>query len=194
MKAAIYCRVSTENQKVEGTSLDTQLEACLKLAKERGYEVDESHVIEEVYSGLTADRPYLNKLRGWLDSGEIQAVVIHVGDRFMRDGYDLVGLKRHCDKCGVELLCVTNQLDNELVVYMLGWAARQEAEKIRERCLRGLKERARSGKLVGVGLFIYSDFLMLRGSGFSIISKPRLCEICLIGLMVVRQSTPLCIA
>ncbi len=28
MKAAIYCRVSTEDQEREGTSLDSQLEAC----------------------------------------------------------------------------------------------------------------------------------------------------------------------
>ena len=30
MEAAIYCRVSTDNQEREGTSLQTQLEACLK--------------------------------------------------------------------------------------------------------------------------------------------------------------------
>lgn len=28
MRAAIYCRVSTEDQEREGTSLDSQLEAC----------------------------------------------------------------------------------------------------------------------------------------------------------------------
>ncbi len=30
MKAVIYCRVSTEGQEQDGTSLKTQLEACLK--------------------------------------------------------------------------------------------------------------------------------------------------------------------
>jgi len=29
MKAAIYCRVSTDNQEREGTSLQTQLESCV---------------------------------------------------------------------------------------------------------------------------------------------------------------------
>ena len=33
MKAAIYCRVSTEGQEQDGTSLKTQLEACLKYCK-----------------------------------------------------------------------------------------------------------------------------------------------------------------
>ena len=36
-KAAIYCRVSTDNQESEGTSLPTQLEACLKHCQDKGY-------------------------------------------------------------------------------------------------------------------------------------------------------------
>jgi DNA invertase Pin-like site-specific DNA recombinase len=39
MKAAIYCRVSTDDQDKEGTSLQTQLEACLKYCQEKGYHV-----------------------------------------------------------------------------------------------------------------------------------------------------------
>jgi len=36
MKAAIYCRVSTEDQEREGSSLDSQLEACVKKALDLG--------------------------------------------------------------------------------------------------------------------------------------------------------------
>ena len=36
MKAAIYTRVSTEAQEREGSSLDTQLEACQAKARELG--------------------------------------------------------------------------------------------------------------------------------------------------------------
>jgi site-specific DNA recombinase len=39
MKAAIYCRVSTERQEQDGTSLQTQLEACRKYCEARRYEV-----------------------------------------------------------------------------------------------------------------------------------------------------------
>ena len=39
MKAAIYCRVSTEGQEQDGTSLQTQLEACRKYCQARRYEV-----------------------------------------------------------------------------------------------------------------------------------------------------------
>lgn len=37
--AAIYCRVSTEDQEREGTSLQTQLEACLAYCQQKGYQV-----------------------------------------------------------------------------------------------------------------------------------------------------------
>jgi site-specific DNA recombinase len=38
MKASIYCRVSTEGQERDGTSLQTQLEACRKYCQARRYE------------------------------------------------------------------------------------------------------------------------------------------------------------
>ncbi len=61
MKAAIYCRVSTDNQEREGTSLQTQLEACLKYCQGKGYDV--SYRFSEAYSGLSLERPELDKLR-----------------------------------------------------------------------------------------------------------------------------------
>ena len=42
MKAVIYCRVSTEDQEREGTSLISQKEACLRKAQELGYSVTSS--------------------------------------------------------------------------------------------------------------------------------------------------------
>ena len=40
MKAVIYCRVSTDTQETEGTSLHTQLDACLDRCQSKGCEVD----------------------------------------------------------------------------------------------------------------------------------------------------------
>ena len=38
-EVAIYCRVSTEGQEQDGTSLQTQLEACRKYCQARRHEV-----------------------------------------------------------------------------------------------------------------------------------------------------------
>ena len=75
MRAAIYCRVSTDNQEKEGTSLDSQLEACLKKAEELGYEVPEGFTIMEAYSGLSLDRPKLNEMRQWVRDKWVDVVV-----------------------------------------------------------------------------------------------------------------------
>jgi len=48
--------VSTEDQEREGTSLDSQKEACLKKAQELGYEVPEEFSISETYAGLSPSR------------------------------------------------------------------------------------------------------------------------------------------
>ena len=55
MKVAIYCRVSTEGQEQDGTSLQTQLEACLKYCQMKGYEV--AYQLSEAWSGLSLERP-----------------------------------------------------------------------------------------------------------------------------------------
>jgi len=61
MKAAIYCRVSTDNQEREGTSLQTQLENCLTFCQGKGYDV--AYRFSEAYSGLSLERPELYKER-----------------------------------------------------------------------------------------------------------------------------------
>jgi site-specific DNA recombinase len=164
MKAAIYCRVSTTDQKTEGTSLESQLEACKKLAKERGFEVTEEFTIREVYSGLTLERPDLVRLRDWLDNREVDAVVIYDSDRFSRDGYDFLTLVRDCKRANAELLCVVEPLTDgpvgELLSFVRGWASGREADKIKERTMRGKREKCMQGNLAtgGAKLFGYDLF------------------------------------
>ena len=59
---AIYSRVSTDNQEAEGTSLQTQLEACRDYCQGKGYDV--AYHFSEAYSGLTLDRPRLRRREG----------------------------------------------------------------------------------------------------------------------------------
>lgn len=171
MKAAIYCRVSTEDQEREGTSLQSQLEACKKLADKKGYEVEDQHIIREIYSGLTIDRPDLPKLKDWIHGGEVDAVIIYDSDRFSRDGYDFVTLIRCCQKANVELLCVTEPIEHgpigELLSFVRGWASMREADKIRERTMRGKRARALQGRLPsGTGRKLYGyDYLPGKGVG-----------------------------
>lgn len=153
MKAALYARVSTEDQEREGSSLGTQEEACRKYAEEQGYEVQDAYVIKEVYSGLTLERPELERLRSWVSDKEIDGVVVYSTDRLSRDPVHLLLLVEEIDKKGVTLHFVTEPLDNsmegQLLSFVRGWASKLEALKIKERTVRGKRARALSGKLPG---------------------------------------------
>ena len=75
MKTAIYCRVSTEGQEQEGTSLQTQLEACQKYCQLKGYEV--AYQLSEAWSGLSLERTKLAELREMICSESIDCVVVY---------------------------------------------------------------------------------------------------------------------
>lgn len=163
MKAAIYCRVSTEDQEREGTSLDSQLKACQDKAQELGYEIREEYTVRETYSGLSLDRPKLNQLRQWVRDKEVDAVVAYTLDRLSRDPVHFIILQEEIERSEVELILVTEDLDNSdlglLITHIKGYAAKLEAEKIRERTMRGKRERIRSGKLpTGRGILYGYDY------------------------------------
>jgi len=151
MKAAIYCRVSTENQEREGTSLQTQFEACLKYCHDKGYDVSYRFVGSE--SGLILDQPMRNDLRELVRTEAIDVVVIYCLDRLSRDPTHGSILFDELEKHGVKLEGVAEDIENSdlgrLVSYIRGYASKLEAEKIKERSVRGRKACAREGRMPG---------------------------------------------
>jgi len=147
MRAALYARVSTEDQEREGTSLGTQEEACRKYAEEHDYRVDDDYVIREVYSGLTLDRPQLERLRNWVCNKEVDGLVVYSTDRLSRDPVHLLFLVEELDKKGIQLHFVTEPLDNsmegQLLGFVRGWASKLEAVKIRERTMKANTQAAK---------------------------------------------------
>ncbi len=171
MKAAVYCRVSTEDQEREGTSLQSQREACLKKAQELGYEVPEEFTAIETYSGLSLDRPKLNEVRQWVRDKEVDVVIAYTLDRLSRDPVHFIILQEELERSGVELTLVTETVDSsdigKLIAHIKGFAAKLEAEKIKERTMRGKRERVKSGRLPGgrfTKLYGY-DYVKGKGPG-----------------------------
>ena len=82
--AAIYARVSSDQQKEENT-IASQTAALIDFAREQGYSVPDDWVIEdEGFSGASLLRPGLERLRDLAAEGHIQAVLIHSPDRLSR--------------------------------------------------------------------------------------------------------------
>jgi site-specific DNA recombinase len=161
MRAVIYCRVSTDDQEKEGTSLKTQKEACLEYCKSKHYDVLKQ--FSETYSGLTLDRPKLKELRDLLYSNDIDVIVIYCLDRLSRDPTHGVILTQEIEKYQAKLEAVTENLDStelgKLINYIKNFASKLEAEKIRERTARGKQARIKEGRLpqgTGIGIYGYS--------------------------------------
>ena len=171
MECGIYCRVSSPDQAIEGTSLDSQKEACIKRANELGYEVSPDKIFSEVWSGLDRERPDFKQVREWIRNKSVDCVIFNSFDRLSRDPTPLVLLAEDAEKSGVVLLSITESFENtdtgRLVLYILGFAAKAEAEKIKERTSRGRRVRIASGKLAnGKANYCFGyDYIPGRGEG-----------------------------
>lgn len=173
--AAIYCRVSSENQEREGSSLSSQLEACVRKAQDSGYVAPENRIVKEVYSGLTLDRQKLTELRQWARNREIEAVIVYSTDRLSRDPVHLLLLAEEFDKKEVPLIFVTEPMDNsmegQLLSFVRGWASKLEVVRIAERTKRGIltrvqgKDKYDSPKMPGNSHARMYGYIYIRGKG-----------------------------
>lgn len=159
MRAAIYCRVSTEEQAIEGTSLESQLRACRQRARELNSEVLERCIIRETFSGLNLRRPGLDKLRDTASKKEIDVILVYCLDRLTRDPVHFIILSEEFERGGIKLEFVTETFESNdlgrLIGYIKGYAAKLEAGKIKERSARGRKMRIERGKLPTGRAFLY---------------------------------------
>lgn len=151
MNAAIYVRVSTRTQETEGTSLDSQLAACLDYAAARGAMVDDGDIYREVHTGTELwERPQLTRLREAIRGRVVDLVVIHASDRLSRDAIHLGMVLSEADHAGVAIEFVTEPIDNspegQLIQFVRGYAGKIEHAKIMERSQRGRRTRVQAGK------------------------------------------------
>src|SRR5438132_201343 len=105
--AAIYARVSTQDQADKGYSLPTQIEACQQLAQHAGYTVLESHIFVDDYTGTSLNRPQFTRLRDMVRNGLVQAVIVYDLDRLSRKLAHQLLLSEEFEQAGVVLRIVT---------------------------------------------------------------------------------------
>lgn len=103
LKLAGYCRVSTDNQKDEGT-IELQENALREFALANGFELVRIFKDEGVSGGLE-DRPGLVELFSFLEANKsIDAVVIYRLDRLARDLYIQEHLIKKLELLGKKLI------------------------------------------------------------------------------------------
>jgi site-specific DNA recombinase len=151
MRAAIYARVSTEDQ-ARNYSLPSQIEAMRKFANEHGFEVVREFVDEGV-SGAILNRPALDDLREHIRQKIVDAVVVYDPDRLSRKLVHLMILAEECERHGVQLQFVTQAMgqnpEDKMLFGMKGLFAEYERTKLLERTTRGKLRKAKDGKQPG---------------------------------------------
>lgn len=149
--AAIYARVSSEQQKEENT-IASQTAALVAFAREQGYSVPDDWVIEdEGFSGASLLRPGLERLRDLAAEGRIEAVLIHSPDRLSRKYAYQVLLTEELARQGVETIFLkaphSGTPEDQLMLQFQGMIAEYERAQILERSRRGKRHRAKAGEV-----------------------------------------------
>lgn len=152
--ALIYVRVSTDQQERGGTSLQTQLAACERYCRERGYDV---RVFQDSATGSTLDRPGLTELREALPEADV--VVAYAVDRLSREQNQIGILFDNFQRHHVRLELVTEAFEDtavgRFIISARAFVAQVEREKIAERTIRGRVKRAGEGSFVGAHPYGY---------------------------------------
>jgi DNA invertase Pin-like site-specific DNA recombinase len=135
-----YARVSTEAQDLTGQLAQLKAAGCEKVFRDK-------------LSGATADRPQLKKLMAARGPGDV--VITPAVDRLSRDTTDLMVIARDVQRAGAGLRSLAEPvLDTtgefaELVLAMLGVAAKLERRRILERTARGRADAKAKGVKFG---------------------------------------------
>src|SRR5262245_30598379 len=153
--AAIYARVSSDQQKEENT-IASQTAALIDFAREQGYSVPDDWVIEdEGFSGASLLRPGLERLRDLAAEGHIQAVLIHSPDRLSRKYAYQVLLTEEFACHGAETIFLkaphSGTPEDQLMLQFQGMIAEYERAQILERSRRGKRHRAKAGEVSVLG-------------------------------------------
>ena len=106
MRAAIYCRVSTEEQAKCGISLDAQESRCRQYAASLGLDIIQTGV--EGMSGKDEDhRPEFQAIMELVSKKKITHLLTVKLDRLNRETEDAIRLGKQCAKKGVKLHLVS---------------------------------------------------------------------------------------
>jgi putative DNA-invertase from lambdoid prophage Rac len=173
--AAIYCRVSTDDQ-----SCDRQLRDLLAFASRAGYAVDEAHIFKETASGMKHDREQRLAVLQLARSRKIKAVIVTEMTRWGRSLPDLLDTLKELNAYGVSLVAETGlQFDvstpqGKMLAGVLGSLAEFERDLIAERVKSGMANARAKGKQLGRPKGNHTDakhrkaVLTLTEQGFSI--------------------------
>jgi len=148
MRAAIYVRVSTEEQSMEGYSLDAQISYLQDYCIAENWEIAEIYK-DEGTSGRNTNRKQYIRMMKEVDNWDVLLVMkmdrIHRNSRNFMNMMDDLNKKKKMFVSAMELLDTTNAV-GRFAFDMIQRIAQLESELIGERTYSGMKEKAETMK------------------------------------------------
>ena len=151
MKAVIYARYSSDNQREE--SIEGQVRECQSFAERKGYTVIRTF-IDRALSGTRADnRPEFQQMISDSTLREFQYVIVWKIDRFSRDKFDSVKYKYALKSSGVSVIFATEPIDGspegQMMESVFEGISVYYIKDLAQKTSRGMTENAIKGKFNG---------------------------------------------
>lgn len=153
---AIYIRVSTQEQALEGYSIDAQTDRLTAYCKAKEWAIHDIYT-DAGFSGSNTQRPALQRLINDVEQGRIDCVLVYKLDRLSRSQKDtLLLIEDVFLKNNVSFVSMNENFDTSTpfgraMIGILSVFAQLEREQIKERMCMGRAERAKNGLWHGGG-------------------------------------------
>jgi len=150
--AAIYVRVSTQEQATQGFSLNAQQEALENYASALGYEIFKIYR-DEGKSAKDLKRPEMTQMLTDAESGKFSAIFIYKLDRFSRSIKDLILTIDRLKDWGIDFISLQDRIETasasgKLMFHIIGAFAEFERNIIGDRTKFGMQRKAREGGFI----------------------------------------------
>lgn len=150
MKAAIYARYSSDNQREE--SIDAQVRAIKDFCTNKNIHIVKTY-FDEARTATTDDRPNFLQMIKDSELGLFDVVIVHKLDRFARNRYDSAFYKRLLKKNNVRVISVLEHLDDSpesiILESVLEGMAEYFSANLSREVMKGMKETAYQCKHTG---------------------------------------------
>jgi DNA invertase Pin-like site-specific DNA recombinase len=146
-RAALYARVSSEMQ-ADNWSTEAQLDACRKLAADRGWEVVAEYT--DVESAKTTARPSFQHMLASAKGHGIDVIIVHKLDRFSRSVIDTLRLLQELHALDVGFVSASENIDfsspmGKMMLTMLASFAEYFIDNLSQETAKGKRRRAENG-------------------------------------------------
>jgi len=155
MRAAVYARVSTEDQARDGFSIAAQQKRLAAYCKARGWTVTGEYT-DDGFSGRSANRPAYQRMMSEKDNWDVLLVLKM--DRIHRNSTNFALMMDDLREWGKEFNSMQESFDTttamgRFVMDIIQRIAQLESEQIGERVKIGMTQKAKKGKgVLGSGV------------------------------------------